>query len=365
MKKRDKENIDFYEYEIKYAVPSYYDLYKCGGSTLRDDTRGMQRMLHYFPKHFTEAQLQANMQRYNLKNMLAIVKDYFQKEYGYAGERIELNNRYQRTVNSYIYNDEKNPAVVHIDELFESTMISFFLAMFKWSKDFENLEVYGNCYLYVLFLMNDVSILGEMQDENANRVMLEMVAGDLQILQLAEDCYWTVLCFCLAHEVAHAYLASIGRKYTEQHPEKEEFDADEIAYHIVLKFIMDQGARGIVLEPYTYLAPMMYMDFFDMVYYTDRILYRTFLYNRTHPTLKKRKGWLFKIVDRDEYQFDTREGNYLYRGFNQVYQEYKSQTIMKMEKGKLTRIIRAEQRKILKELMKENDKDDQTAGDGV
>lgn len=93
MKKRDKENIDFYEYEIKYAVPSYYDLYKCGGSTLRDDTRGMQRMLHYFPKHFTEAQLQANMQRYNLKNMLAIVKDYFQKEYGYAGERHELSER--------------------------------------------------------------------------------------------------------------------------------------------------------------------------------------------------------------------------------------------------------------------------------
>lgn len=109
-------------------------------------------------------------------------KIQFQKEYGYAGNNIELNNRYQRTVNSYIYNDKENPAVVHIDELFESTMMAFLLAMFKWSKDFDNLDVYGNCYRYVLFLMNDVSILGEMQGEDANRALLEMVANDLQIL---------------------------------------------------------------------------------------------------------------------------------------------------------------------------------------
>lgn len=353
---QDKENIA--SYEIKYAVPSYYDMYKSGGSTLKDDKRGMRLMLDYFSEYFTEEQLQSNMQRYNVENMLAVVKDYFLKEYGYVANSIELNNRYQRTINSYIYNDEKNPAVVHIDELFESTMIAFFLAMFKWSKDFDNLEVYGNCYLYVLFLMNDVSILGEMQGEDANRELLEMVADDLQILQLAEDCYWTVLAFSLAHEVAHAYLANIGKKYTKEHPEKEEFDADEIAYHIVLKIIMDKEARGIVLEPYTYLAPMMYMDFFDMVYYTDRILYKTFFYNGTHPALKKRKGWLFAIVDRDEYILDTREGNYLYRGFNEVYKEYKIQTILKMEKGKLTKILRTRQREKLKEMMKGEEDDD-------
>lgn len=150
---QDKENTD--TYETRYAVPSYYDIYKTGGSTLKDNKRGMRLMLNYFSKYFTEEQLQANMQRYNIENMLAIVKDYFLKEYGYAGTNIELNNQYQRTINSYIYNDEKNPAIIHIDELFESAMMAFFLAMFKWSKDFDDLEVYKNCYLYVLFLMND------------------------------------------------------------------------------------------------------------------------------------------------------------------------------------------------------------------
>lgn len=94
----------------------------------------MRLMLRFFSDYFTEEQLRANMQRYNLENLLALVKDFFLREYGYARDRIELNNRYQRTVNSYIYNDEKNPAVVHIDELFESTMMAFFLAMFKWQR---------------------------------------------------------------------------------------------------------------------------------------------------------------------------------------------------------------------------------------
>lgn len=346
---------------LKYAVPTFYELYKTGGSTLKDEKRGLGLMLQYFSGHFTGEQLIENMQRYNVENVLALVKDFFRKEFGYAVENVELNNLYQRTVNSYIYNDGKNPAVVHIDELFESTMMAFFLAMFKWSKDFTDLGFYGNCYRYVLYLMNDVCILGEMQGEDAVRAMMEMIAGDLQILQLAEDCYWTVLVFSMAHEVAHAYIAAMGRKYTEEHPEREEFDADEIAYHIVLKIIMSGENRGIVLEPYTYLAPMMYMDFFDLIYYTDRILYKTYLYNSTHPTLKKRKGWLFRIVDREEYELDTREGNYLYRGFNVVYKEYKVQTVLKMERGKLQKILRTIQREQMKKRMEEEN-DGQTAG---
>ena len=358
---QDKSSMNCYEEKMKYAVPTYYDLYKSGGINVRDDTKGAKIITHFFPGHFTEGQLLENMRRYNPENMLMLVKDYFMRDYGYTGSNIELNNRYQRTINSYIYNDKENPAVVHIDELFESTMMAFLLAMLKWSKDFDDLDIYGNCHRYVLFLMNDVSIMGEMQGDVANQEMLGMVAGDLQILQLAEDCYWTVLAFTLAHEVAHAYFASIGKRYSIKHPEKEEFDADEIAYDIVLKIIMDKGGRGIILEPYTYLAPMIYMDFFDLVYYTDRILYKTFFYNSTHPTLKKRKNRLFAVVDRDQYDFDTRDGNVLYRGFNEVYKEYKIQTILKMERGKLTKILHTEQRERLKETIKER-KHEQTTG---
>lgn len=63
------------------------------------------------------------------------------------------------------------------------------MAMFKWSKDFSNLDIYGKCFKYILYLLNDVCIFGEMQEAEANRTLMDTLNGDIQILQLAEDCY--------------------------------------------------------------------------------------------------------------------------------------------------------------------------------
>lgn len=349
-------------YLEKFMVsPDKYSIFKFGGTSVKDEELGIQTMLKYFSSYFTEEQLKVNTTRYNLQEKFDIVKKYFAKEYGYAGTEIELSNLYQNTINSYIYNDGINPVFVHIDELFEATVMGFLLAMFKWSKDFENLDVYGECFKYLLYLLNDVCIFGEMQDMEANHALLETVNGDVQILQLAEDCYWTIVVFSLAHEIAHAYLASIGRKYTDKHPEKEEYDADMIAYHIVLKIIMEEKDDNTILEDYTYLAPMIYMDFFDLYYYTDRVLYKTVFHDWKHPTPKKRKNRLFAIVNKDEYDFDTVDGNHLYRGFLYVYDEFKDQLLMKMEKRKLDKIIRTEKR----ELMRSKLEDEQKRSAGV
>lgn len=166
----------------------------------------------------------------------------------------------------------------------------------------------------------------------------------MQILQLAEDCYWTVVVFSLAHEIAHVYLASIGKTYSERHPEEEEYDADMIAYHIVLKIIIENDEDNRILEKYTYLAPMMYMDFFDLYYYTDRVLYKTKFYDPLHPLPGDRKKKLFSIANKDEYDFDTVDGNHLYSGFLDVYDEYKDQVLLKMERGKLDKIIHTKRR---------------------
>lgn len=337
----DEDRIPFIE---KFMVPQMYDLFKFDGDMVKDDERGIKRMMQYFSEFFTEEQLRENMERYNLPKMFEVVKGYFKKEYGYAGEDITLSNRYQHTINSYIYNDQDNPAFVHIDELFESTVIAFLLAMFKWSKDFDDLDIYGDCFRYVLFLMNDVCIFGEMQGQYANDSLLQLISGDVQILPLAEDCYWTIVVFSLAHELAHAYLADIGKSYSEEHPEKEEFDADMIAYHIVLKIIMEQEDDKRILEKYTYLAPMMYMDFFDLYYYTDRVLYKSRFFDPQHPLPIDRKKRLFALVNRDEYDFDTVDGNHLYGGFLDVYDEYRDQILLKMERGKLNRVLHTERR---------------------
>lgn len=113
--------------------------------------------------------------------------------------------------------------------------------------------------------MNDVCIFGEMQALDANNALLHLLNGDMQIMKLAEDCYWTIVVFSMAHEIAHAYLAHIGKKYSERHLEKEEYDADAIAYDIVLKIIMKESNEEPILEKYTYLAPAMYMDFLTCI----------------------------------------------------------------------------------------------------
>ena len=342
------------------VLPDDYEIFKFGGYSLKDEERNIKTILQYFPDYFTAEQLKENNKRYNIHTMFSIVKKHFEKEYGYTGSEIELSNKYQNSINSYIYNDDMNPVFVHIDELFESTVMTFLLAMLKWSKDFDNLQIYGECFRYVLYLMNDVCIFGEMQDANANKTLLEIVAGDVQILQLAEDCYWTIVAFNLAHEIAHAYFAAIGKKYKKEQAKKEEFDADTIAYHIVLKIIMEQKDEGVILEKYTYLAPMIYMDFFDLYYYTDRVLYKTVFHDWEHPSPKKRKNRLFAVVNKNEYDFDTIDGNHLYSGFLDVYDEYKDQLLLKMEKGKLKNILHTEKRNRLRR----ND-NDETRGNGI
>lgn len=338
--------------------PDEYEIFKFGGDSTKNLSKEINTMLQYFPDYYTEDQLKENMKRYNLQAMMELVKKQFLQEYGYAGTEIELSNRYQNSINSYIYDDEVNPAFIHIDELFESTVMTFLLAMLKWSKDFDDIKVYGECFRYILYLLNDVCIFGEMQEESANRALLNVVKGDIQILQLAEDCYWTIVVFTFAHEIAHSYLASIGKKYAKKHPEKEEYDADGIAYHIVLKIIMDEGS---ILEKYTYLAPIMYMDFFDLYYYTDRVLYKTIFQGWKHPNPIKRKNRLFAVANSEEYDFDTVDGNHLYGGFLDVYDEYRDQVLLKMERGKLDKILRTETRL----QMRRTDEDEQERSDSV
>ena len=49
-------------------------------------------------------------------------------------------------------------------------------------------------------------------------------------------------------------------------------------------------------------------------------------------------------MNKDEYDFDTVDGNHLYSGFLDVYAEYKDQVLLKMERGKLDKILHTERR---------------------
>ncbi len=93
-------------------------------------------------------------------------------------------------------------------------------------------------------------IFGKMQGVEANNALLNCGPTIPRILQLAESCYWDDSVFSLAHEMAHAYFAHIGKKYSEKHLERKEYDADMVANDIVLRIIMDAVMEHILEDIY-------------------------------------------------------------------------------------------------------------------
>lgn len=348
---------------VRAVVHTDYEQLKSAGEQVKDLEYGIHKLLEYFPKHiFTEESIKENLKKYNLSTMFAVIRRYFAQEYQFSDEKLELNNRYQRSINSYFVHGEKDSDgnLIHIDELYEASVLPFLLASFKWAKEFDNPETYGFGFIHVLYTLNDVSILGNLPDARSSEALLTALDGDLQIINLAEDCYWTITAFNIAHEIAHAYLG-YGRnwsasKQTEKEMRQEEYDADAIAYDIILKMIMDSSGRdreNKILEEYTYMAPVIFMDYIDLIYYTDYVLYGACVEQGTHPPVKNRKNKLFSIPDDPKYEFDTVEGNAVYNGFLTVFDEYKTQLYLKKQRGKLNKIINPDRLKRVEEQKRE------------
>lgn len=99
-----------------------------------------------------------------------------------------------------------------------------------------------------------------------------------------------------------------------------------------MKIIIDCSRKGEVnriIEDYAYLSPVMYMQYFNLFYYTDRVLYNRMIMTNTHPLPNERICHLFAIANDDKYDFDTENGNHLYAGFLDAYDEYRTQLLIK------------------------------------
>ena len=131
---------------IRAVVHTDYEQLKSAGEQVKDLEYGIHKLLEYFPKHiFTEESIKENLKKYNLSTMFAVIRRYFAQEYQFSDEKLELNNRYQRSINSYFVHGEKDSDgnLIHIDELYEASVLPFLLASFKWAKEFDNPETYG------------------------------------------------------------------------------------------------------------------------------------------------------------------------------------------------------------------------------
>ena len=65
--RKDRNTRPFLE---KFMLPpDEYEIFKFGGSSLKDEERGIKTMLKYFSSYFTEEQLKENMAKYNLRTI--------------------------------------------------------------------------------------------------------------------------------------------------------------------------------------------------------------------------------------------------------------------------------------------------------
>ena len=335
--------IPFIEYYM--ISPDPYRRVRYAGADRRDSNLAVSNMKRFFPKISKEEYENFVGSNPVFNEMLDIVQRAFQRWYDYDCADIFLNNNYQKSFNSYAYVDQINPVFIHIDQLLETIILNFMFITLKWAKESEKGVDEKGYFVYMVYLMNELCIFGELPAEDAKSALMEKMDNDLQIMNLASDCHWGIMVFNAAHEIAHAYQMFINPKYWKEHPKEAEFDADAIAYDILLRLIMDRQEKNLILQEYVYLAPMMYMDFFDLYYYTDYILYGTVYSSLTHPTPEERKASLFTLVEREVYQLDTEEGNAIYQYFCQIYDRYIEKLPEYKKKGKLDSIIHNELRR--------------------
>lgn len=299
-------------------------------------------------------------QTFHTEELLELLIGEFESVYGMRFSGVEMIERYQRGITICAISRKDSPAI-YMDELFQSTLSLFLALCFWWAKDLDDVEMWNYCFQFLFSVFYSQCVLGEAIGEKQLKPFLEILKREPLVLSQASDCYWSILAFLLAHELSHLYLEKVeGTVVPASMPpskryyyklQKEEFKADRMAYDLFLRLLIKDSQREEkerTFFEYTYLAPMMVMDYFDLIYYTDRVLHKVWLTDMSHPLPIKRKNQLFGIAYDEKYKFQTEEGNALYQWFIDVTDKcYKDNLLLKMERHKLDSVIQSEKRRIL------------------
>ena len=203
-------------------------------------------------------------------------------------------------------------------------IVSFLLMMFKWMENPEQTDITVSCFEYTVRLLRGLSHREKMKKDEVMEAFLSCLEEENQVFQMVRECNATIIAYRMAREIGQAYLNEKNRHGNLQSPEEDEYEADRIAYKIVMKMLIDKEKSPSQLQPYTYLAPVMYLDFFDLYYYTERILHVNIFTNCEHNQLIKWKNRLFDVINENESLLNSDEGNRLYSRFCEVCLKYRN-----------------------------------------
>ncbi len=288
----------------------------------------------------SEEAIRNAMYNHSIDKILKKVLEKFEQIYSYRNDNIEIiKNRTKGTLSVEIGEN-----CIFFDRNLEDSLHEFFMVTMIWGKYIDDEDKYGRFFNYLT-----VVLIGIIQNKTCNIYSFEYIGDEIRqgtsIANVAVGCQYFCVYFCIAHEVAHRYLEDINCMTNRKtNPVQSEYQADSIAYHVVLHLMEDESKLNSdsdrELSDFCYLSPMMFFDFWELIFYVDRVIFKKYVENDDkHPEVKKRRDSLFNVPYEDEFSFDTDQGNDLYAGFLDVIDKYKTELLYREKTGQLNSLL--------------------------
>ena len=286
-------------------------------------------------------------QRYGIEHaafreIVSITKHELEEQTGFELGHMDVVYNYQRGTSGYAVVDPSGPFFVHIDQSLDMQLFGLTLAMVTWMRDYDNDPSDLFFFRQVLYCMNELFVLSNLPENEMRTRLFDRVASDMQILDLASDLYWAMLVFTIGHEFGHAYQMASGPELWGGRRHGSEYHADSLGYRVLLGLIRKGCVGSFQFEPYTCLAPMMYLGYYQMARETDRVLYGVCGEPATHPTLARRLNALYKLYDKSGVESGDAVG--IYEWFLFLYDEYVRMLRDLARRGRLEGIRHPEER---------------------
>ncbi len=272
----------------------------------------------------------------------------------------------KRETNASYYMSDKS---IIIDPLLIDGLHNFFVICYIW-EDFmysdENIKVRNQADDDNASFMNDVyfkyftTIFYAFIKDKALcniykfKYVLEQSnkIGESALFNLITSCQFCATYFCVAHECAHAYFDINNITFDSDDiysaEEYEEFEADKYAYKLIIELIKEEEQSGTIIGDrelfnYSYLAPMMLINFFIAYFTVEEKIYPhknvKLLLNNAENRLRELMKYYYFYYNEYDFPFETEGGNAAYNGILNSLDKYKEMLEQYDKNGKLSVIF--------------------------
>lgn len=239
------------------------------------------------------------------------------------GNKIKYSSNFIRNLKvEYIHEIFDDVNIISYDELFDAFLLEILITCFYWAENVGNEKIEEKCFMNLFAILEIYSVSKNVYSNNdINFTQL----SSTKMINLVMDCYWVIWTFIVSHEIGHFYLEHSDAKIST---EEKEYQADEFAYSILINLIEKQSNQENyannkeiieVYENYTYLAPMILLDIFQLINFYKYTGCKFKDKNKKYKYIENRKEKMFDWFNNHcNIEIDTTLGNELYNNFLDV-----------------------------------------------